>query len=174
MRTVANATFATAYAATFGARPNWCSGRGWRWGAGAAALVTAGYAAAVAVPPLRRRLAEFAVRGPEVPLAEWAAVHIPVGTVYSEELIFRATLDPLLDTAAGSAGKWLGAATFGLWHIAPARAAGDNVAASVAFTTAGALVLSRLRRHTASTTAPALLHLALNVGGALTPHLAGV
>ncbi len=171
-RTVANAGFATAYGLAFDARPNWRSARGLRWGAGAAAVVTAGYAAAVAIPPLRRRLAEFADRAPEVPLAEWVTIHIPLGTVYTEELIFRATLDPLLDTTVGPAGKWLTATTFGLWHIAPARAAGDSVPASVAATATGGLILSWLRRRADSATAPALLHLALNAGGAVAPHLA--
>ncbi|WP_246011508.1 CPBP family intramembrane glutamic endopeptidase [Nocardia mexicana] len=171
-RTVANVAFAAAYATAFGARPNWCSRRGLRWGAAAAATITSGYAAALAIPPLRRRLAEFADRAPEVPLAEWAAIHIPLGTVYSEELVFRATLDPLLGTTLGPAGKWLSAATFGLWHVHPARAAGDNVPASVAATATGGLLLSWLRRHTDSATAPALLHLALNAGGAVAPHLA--
>ncbi|MBB5913165.1 hypothetical protein BJY24_002032 [Nocardia transvalensis] len=171
-RTVANAAFATGYGITFGGRPNWGSGRGLRWGAGAAAVVVAGYGVALSIPALRSRLAGFADRAPEAPLAEWAVVHIPIGTVYSEELIFRGTLDPLLDDVAGSVGKWLGPLIFGLWHIHPARSAGDNVPASVAATAAGGLVLSWLRRRSGSATAPALLHLALNDGGALAPAAA--
>ncbi len=168
-RTAANVAFATVYGAAFGARPNWCSRRGLRWGAAAGTVVVAGYGAALAIPPLRRRLAGFAGRAPEVPLAEWAAVHIPLGTVYCEELIFRGTLDPLLDAAFGGSGKWFAAAAFGLWHVHPARSAGDSVPATVAATAAGGLILSWLRRRTVSATAPALLHLALNVGGSLAP-----
>lgn len=167
-RTAANATFATAYSLAFDGRPNWLSRRGFRWGAGAGALVGAGYVAALAIPPLRARITTFTDRAPEVPLAEWVLIHIPLGTVYSEELIFRATLDPLL----GPSGKYLGPFTFGLWHIHPARSAGDNLVASIAATTAAGTVFSWLRRHTASATAPALLHFALNAGGALAPHLA--
>ncbi len=100
-------------------------------------------------------------------------MHIPLGTVYSEELVFRGTLDPLLDHVFGPrTGALLGAAAFGLWHIAPARAVGDSVPATVAVTTAGGLVFGRLRRRTAGTVAPALLHLAMNAGGAIAPRLA--
>ncbi|MCM6772957.1 CPBP family intramembrane metalloprotease [Nocardia sp. CDC159] len=172
-RTVANTAFATGYGLAFG--------RGVPIGRvtrrpittfAPAAAVLAGYGVALAIPSLRARLTGFAERAPEVPVAEWAAVHIPLGTVYSEELIFRAILDPLLDEAAGPLGPWLGATTFGLWHIAPARAAGDDVPLSVAATTLGGLFLGWQRRRTGGILAPALLHLALNAGGAIAPHLA--
>ncbi|MFD6159026.1 CPBP family intramembrane glutamic endopeptidase [Nocardia sp. NPDC060256] len=122
---------------------------------------------------MRKRLHELDDRGPGVATAEWVAVHIPIGTVYSEEMIFRATLDPLLDNMFGSRiGSALGALTFGLWHIHPARAAGDSVPVAIAATAAGGVALGRLRRRTGSVTAPALLHLAVNVGGALAPRVA--
>ena len=105
-------------------------------------------------------------------MAEWVTIHIPLGTVYSEETIFRGTLDPLLDEVAGPVGKWCGALIFGLWHIHPARAAGDSVAATLAATAVGGLIFSWLRRRTGSATAPALAHLALNAGGALAPRVA--
>jgi membrane protease YdiL (CAAX protease family) len=172
-RTAANAGFATAYALAARAEPGRDSWRGVRCGLLAASGVVAGYVAALAVPSLRWRLAELAERGPDVSTAEWAAVHIPLGTVYSEELVFRGTLDPLLDHVFGPrTGALLGAATFGLWHIAPARAGGDSVPATVAVTAAGGLVFGRLRRRTAGTVAPALLHLAMNAGGAIAPRLA--
>ncbi|MEV6136072.1 CPBP family intramembrane glutamic endopeptidase [Nocardia sp. NPDC051990] len=172
-RTVANAGFATCYALVFRGRPNWLSARGLGYGLASAGVVVAGYGAAVAIPALRDRLGGFADRAPDVPLDEWVAVHIPIGTVYSEELVFRATLNPLLDNVFGPhGGVLLGAATFGLWHIHPARAAGDSVPATIAATAAGGLVFDLLRRRTDSATAPALLHFALNAGGALTPHLA--
>ncbi|MFF7940584.1 CPBP family intramembrane glutamic endopeptidase [Nocardia gamkensis] len=172
-RTAANAGFATAYALASRAEPGRGSWRGASCGLLAASGTVAGYVAALAVPSLRWRLAELAERGPDVSTAEWAAVHIPLGTVYSEELVFRGTLDPLLDHVFGPrTGALLGAATFGLWHIAPARAVGDSVPATVAVTTAGGLVFGRLRRRTAGTVAPALLHLAMNAGGAIAPRLA--
>jgi len=172
-RTLANAAFATGYAAIFG-RSDRCTPTttGLRWGTALAAAVFAGYAALLSVPSTRTRLAELSTRSPEVGLVEWAGVHIPLGTVYTEELIFRGTLDPLLDKEIGTLGTWLGPATFGLWHITPARAAGDSVPTTIAATALGGLGLSWLRRHTGSTLTPALLHLALNTGGAIAPHLA--
>ncbi|WP_308166370.1 CPBP family intramembrane glutamic endopeptidase [Nocardia albiluteola] len=183
-RTAANAAFATGYAAAFGSgsadeSPSDSSSRngarcdGLAWGATLSLSIFAGYAALLTIPSTRARLAEFASREPEVGLAEWILVHIPLGTVYTEELIFRATLGPLLDRACGRSGIWLGASTFGLWHIIPARAAGDSVPATVAATALGGLILSSLRRRTGSTLAPALVHFALNAGGAIAPHLAG-
>lgn len=172
-RTAANAGFATGYALAFGGRPNWLSARGFRYGLVSASVITAGYTAALAIPAVRNRMSELSDRAPDVPFVEWVTVHIPIGTVYSEELVFRAALDPLLDNTFGPRrGAVLGAATFGLWHIQPARAAGDSVPASVAATTLAGLVFGLLRSRTESAAAPALLHLALNVGGALAPRLA--
>ncbi|WP_433728385.1 lysostaphin resistance A-like protein [Nocardia sp. CA-129566] len=172
-RTAANAGFATGYALMFRGRPNWLSARGLGCGLAAAGVVAAGYGAAVAIPAIRDRLGGFVDRAPDVPLGEWIAVHIPIGTVYSEELVFRATLNRLLDNDFGPCrGALIGALTFGLWHIRPARAAGDSVPASIAATAAGGLVFDLLRRRTDSATAPALLHFAVNAGGALAPHLA--
>jgi membrane protease YdiL (CAAX protease family) len=171
-RTAADAGFASGYALVFGGRANWVSARGLRYGLVSASVVIAGYGAAVAIPGVRSRLRELADRGPDVTLAEWVVVHIPIGTVYSEELIFRATLDPLLDNAFGPrSGGLLGAATFGLWHIQSARAAGDSVPASIAATAVGGLVFGWLRRRADSSTAPALLHLAINCGGAIVSTL---
>ena len=172
-RTAVNAAFATGYAVVLGGAPRWCAPRGLRYGAFAAAGVTAGYALAVAVPALRAGLAVFAARDADTDPLEWVTVHIPLGTVYSEELIFRATLDPLLDQALGSRlGPVAAAGVFGLWHIAPARAAGDNVPLTVLTTGAGGLLFGLLARRAGSATAPALLHLALNAGGVLAPRLA--
>ncbi|MFQ6397757.1 lysostaphin resistance A-like protein [Nocardia sp. KC 131] len=172
-RTAVNAGFASGYALVFGGRANWFSARGLRYGLVSASAVIAGYGAAVAIPGVRSRLRELADRGPDVTLAEWVVVHIPIGTVYSEELIFRGTLDPLLDKTFGArAGMLLGASTFGLWHILPARAAGDSIPATVAATALGGLAFGLLRRRTDSAAAPAMLHLAINAGGALAPRLA--
>ncbi|MGW6726367.1 CPBP family intramembrane glutamic endopeptidase [Nocardia sp. NPDC055029] len=169
-RTVANIVFAAGYTAVFGGRPNWLSARGFRWGAGGAALVFAGYGAALAVPALRRLPLEVAERVPEASHLEWIALHIPVGTVLAEEAVFRGTLDPLLDEIAEPrVAAAVGALDFGLCHIRPARVTGESVPGTVALTTLAGLVFSALRRHTGSVTAPALLHLAINAGGALLP-----
>ncbi|TLG07874.1 CPBP family intramembrane metalloprotease [Nocardia cyriacigeorgica] len=173
LRTLVNAGAATGYALAFGARPNWCSARGWRYGLGSAGIVAAGYGAALAIPAVRRELAERPDRAPGVSTAEWVGVHIPLGTVYSEELIFRATLGPLLDTAFGPRlATLVGATTFGLWHIAPARATGENLPVTVAVTAAAGALFGLLRRHTGSATAPAMLHWAINGGGALAARFA--
>ncbi|TLF82644.1 CPBP family intramembrane glutamic endopeptidase [Nocardia cyriacigeorgica] len=173
LRTLVNAGAATGYALAFGARPNWCSARGRRYGLGSAGIVAAGYGAALAIPAVRRELAERPDRAPEVSTAEWVGIHIPLGTVYSEELIFRATLEPLLDKTFGPRiATLLGATTFGLWHIAPARATGENVAVTVGATAAAGALFGLLRRCTDSATAPALLHWAINAGGALAARFA--
>ncbi|NKY53147.1 CPBP family intramembrane glutamic endopeptidase [Nocardia vermiculata] len=173
-RTIANAAFATGYCRIFDGRGEWCSTRGLQWGAGAFALTGTVYAAAAAIAPIRDRMAEVVPRAPEVSTAEWVGVHIPLGTVYSEETIFRGTLDPLLAWSLGSAGKWCGPVVFGLWHIRPARTAGDSVIGTVIATTVGGAVFSWLRRRTGGVAAPASAHLALNAGGALAPRLARV
>ncbi|GAB2528753.1 CPBP family intramembrane glutamic endopeptidase [Nocardia heshunensis] len=176
-RTAANTMFAFAYTAAFQGAPNWLSPRGFRVGAITGGLVLSGYAAALAVPATRRHLAGLDDRGPAVHTVEWTALHIPGGTVLTEELVYRATLTPLLEQATARAGSdrvgtGLGALVFGLAHIRPARGAGDSVPATIALTTAAGLVFDRLRSATGSATAPALLHLALNAGGALAPKLA--
>ncbi|MGW4242078.1 CPBP family intramembrane glutamic endopeptidase [Nocardia sp. NPDC004722] len=171
-RTAANTAFAAAYTLIFRGAPNWLSPRGLRVGAIAGGLVLSGYAAALAIPTTRRHLAGLDDRGPAVHTVEWTALHIPGGTVFTEELVYRSTLTPLLEQFAGVAGTGVGALVFGLSHIRPARAAADPVAATVALTTVAGLFFDRLRRHTGSATAPALLHLALNAGGALAPRLA--
>ncbi len=170
-RTLANAVFATGYAAVFGGRPEWLSRRGFGWGAAAFGAVGAAYGVGLVVPGIRDRIAGVADRAPEVSTAEWVGLHIPMGTVYSEELIFRGTLDRLFEDA-GPVRRHCGALVFGLWHILPARSAGDSVPMTVAVTTAGGLLFSWLRRRTGSATAPALAHLALNAGGALAPPAA--
>ncbi|MTE11272.1 CPBP family intramembrane metalloprotease [Nocardia sp. CT2-14] len=171
-RTAANTAFAAAYTRIFRGEPNWLSRRGFRAGVLAAAVVLSGYGAALVVPSTRRHLAGLADRGPGVSTVEWTALHIPGGTVLSEELVYRSTLTPLLERAAARPETGLGALVFGLSHIQPARAAADPVSATVALTTGGGLVFDLLRRRTGSATAPALLHVALNAGGAVAPRLA--
>ncbi len=169
-RTAANLGFAVGYAAVFGGRPNWLSAKGFRWGMGSSALVFAGFGVALAVPALRRIPLEVAERVPETSTLEWIALHIPVGTVLAEEAVFRGTLDPLLDEMTGPVvATGVGALDFGLCHVHAARVAGESAPGTVALTTLAGLVFGALRRHTGSATAPALLHLAINAGGAMLP-----
>ncbi|WP_328390506.1 CPBP family intramembrane glutamic endopeptidase [Nocardia sp. NBC_00416] len=174
-RTAANVVAATGYALVFEGRPHWTSARGLRCGATCAGIVAAGYAVALLIPPIRRGLGDSGDRAPDVSTAEWVAVHITFGTVYAEELVFRATLDPLLDREFGTAaGGVAGATVFGLWHLHPARAARDNVWGAVAFTTVVGLIFGALNRRTGSAAAPALLHWAVNAGGAVLSRRARV
>ena len=163
-RTVANACLATAYGLTLGRRVPWVTRHGLAVGAAAAVVPLAGYGVVASLPAARAAVGE----APRDDLAEWTLVHIPIGTVYAEELIFRGTLDPLLENVFGSQiGGVLGAATFGLWHIQPARVAGENVVGTVVATSLAGLVFGWLRHRGGSVVAPALVHLAVNVGGAV-------
>ncbi|BAD55420.1 CPBP family intramembrane glutamic endopeptidase [Nocardia farcinica] len=167
-RTAAHLTFALGYARALGAHPNWLSPRGFRAGLLISAVVAAGSAAALTCPRTRAALAAAPDRTPEVRTAEWITVHIPLGTALPEELIFRATLDPLLTTALGPRPALLiGPLTFGLWHIHSARAAGDPILPTIAATTAAGVVFSSLYRRTAGAVAPTLVHLTLNTAGAV-------
>jgi len=173
-RTLAHLGFAAAYALATRARPNWRSARGIGAGLAAGAVVVAGAGAAMAVRPVRTAVLSGPARLPEVAPAEWIGVHIPFGTVLPEELIFRGGLDPLLTVIAGPRTSLaLGAAAFGLWHMHPARAAGDPVLPTVVATATAGALFTLLGRRAGSATAPALLHLAINATGAVVATLAG-
>ena len=162
-RAVANASFAVAVAAVSGRGAAQLGVRntaaGLKWGAAASAVPVIGSAVVAAIPALRRR-----VRPSEDELAEWVLFRIPVGTVLTEELLFRGVLD--------SASPALSPIFFGLWHIHPARAAGDPVVGTVVATAAAGVVFSWLRARSGSVLAPALLHYFLNASGAVLAHLA--
>ncbi|MCJ0891662.1 CPBP family intramembrane glutamic endopeptidase [Rhodococcus sp. ARC_M5] len=162
-RAVANASFAVGVAALsrtdaekLGLRN---TAAGLKWGAAASAIPVFGAAVVAAIPALRRR-----VRPSEDDLAEWVLFRIPVGTVLTEELLFRGVLD--------AASPVLSPIFFGLWHIHPARSAGDSVVGTVVATTAAGVVFSWLRSRSGSVLAPALLHYFLNASGAVLAHLA--
>lgn len=139
---------------------------GLRWGSAAAALPVVGYAVALAVPSLHDR---FAVPDDvRDDFAEWVSAHIPFGTVATEELLFRGLLTAVTERAFPPAGATaIRAVAFGLWHVHPAHVADDSVPGTVAFTAAASLVFDWLRARSGSLLAPALLHLAVNAGGAL-------
>lgn len=139
---------------------------GLRWGSAAAAVPVLGYAVALALPSLHSRfVVPDDVRHDFV---EWVSAHIPFGTVITEELLFRGVLTALTDRAwPGPAATAVRAAAFGLWHVHPAHVAQDSVPGTVAFTASASLVFDWLRARSGSLLAPALLHLAVNVGGAL-------
>ncbi|NIL75165.1 CPBP family intramembrane glutamic endopeptidase [Rhodococcus kyotonensis] len=152
-RAVVNAAFGVSLAAvTRSPLGPWRAGL--RWGLAAAAVPVTGAAVVAAVPALAAN-----VRPSDDDLAEWILFRIPVGTVVAEELIFRGVFDAV-------APRW-SPIFFGLWHIHPARAAGDSVLGTIAATSAAGVLFSWLRRRSGSVLAPALLHYAINASGAV-------
>ncbi|AEF39150.1 CPBP family intramembrane glutamic endopeptidase [Hoyosella subflava] len=145
---------------------------GVRMGLVASAAPTVAYVVIGATPWLRKKVTRDVKSRREI--MGWVVFHIPMGTVLCEELAFRSALSALWARALGdrdrratSPAQLAGAITFGLWHIAPARAAGDPVVATVLFTTAAGLVFDRLAQRSGSVAAPMILHAAVNMGGAL-------
>nr|WP_296774449.1 type II CAAX endopeptidase family protein [Rhodococcus sp. (in: high G+C Gram-positive bacteria)] len=157
-RAVVNAGFGISLVALSGrgasdlALTRWRSGL--RWGLAAASVPVLGSVVIASVPALAGR-----VRPSDENLAEWVLFRIPVGTVVTEELIFRGVFDAVSPA--------MSPVFFGLWHVHPARAAGDSVVGTVAGTFAAGLLFSWLRRRSGSVLAPALLHWAVNASGAV-------
>lgn len=142
---------------------------GLRWGLAASALPAVAYPAMVTVPWVRSRMASGARRADHT---EWVFVHIPFGTVLAEELAFRSVLYALARRASPRWAPVLGAVAFGLWHVVPARHAGDSVPGTVALTAAASLLFEALRDRSGSVLAPAVLHLVVNAGGAVAAEAA--
>ncbi|MGY1696615.1 CPBP family intramembrane glutamic endopeptidase [Geodermatophilus sp. SYSU D00814] len=155
---------------------------GLRWGGAALALVAAGYAAVLALPPTRPLLADARVAGLDpAELAGDVLLRIPLGTVLWEEIAFRGVLlAVLLRVLPLRAATAVAAGVFGLWHVRPTLsglAANDLVdgplatAAAVALVCAGTAVagvlFTWLRLRSGSLLAPVLLHLATNTLGSL-------
>lgn len=139
-------------------------GQGLRWGGAAAVPVLAAVGAGVAIPPVRAGMAGRVLPNP----AGWLLLHIPFGTVWSEELAYRAALDPVAGRAFGSAGgRLFTAAVFGLSHVPDARAAGHSVPGTVLVTGAAGWAFSWLYGKSGSLAAPMLAHLAVNEAGAV-------
>ncbi|GAA4489659.1 hypothetical protein GCM10023094_51620 [Rhodococcus olei] len=144
-------------------------GEGLRRGLAASVLPAVAYPVMLATPGVRTRMASGARRADHT---EWVFVHIPVGTVFAEELAFRSVLHALVRRAFPRSGAALRALAFGLWHVTPARHAGDSVAGTVALTAASSLLFDLLRDRSGSVLAPAVLHLTVNAGGAVAADLA--
>ncbi|WP_052227414.1 CPBP family intramembrane glutamic endopeptidase [Rhodococcus sp. Chr-9] len=145
------------------------AGKGLRWGTASVVLPVAAYTVMLAVSPVRRRMAAGARRADHT---EWVFVHIPFGTVLAEELLFRSVLYALTRRESRRWHRVLTSVAFGLWHVAPARHAGDSVPGTVALTALSGVVFDELRRRTGSVVAPMLLHLAINAGGAVAVGIA--
>ena len=122
-------------------------------------------AATTAVPAVRRAMA---VRELPAPVPAWLLVRIPLGTIWAEEAAFRAALARTGSDAFGKdGGRLLQAATFGLTHIADARATGEPVAATVLVTAVAGWLFGWLADRSGSLAAPMLVHLAINEAGAI-------
>ncbi|GGC73612.1 CPBP family intramembrane metalloprotease [Hoyosella rhizosphaerae] len=115
---------------------------------------------------------------PERPLAEWVLFHIPLGTVVAEELLFRATINALWWRALPDPwSRTVGAAVFGLWHIAPAGgwgAGGSRVVATVGATALAGVGFTALTKRYDSVLAAALVHYVVNAGGAVIAHVSSL
>jgi membrane protease YdiL (CAAX protease family) len=137
---------------------------GLRLGLVAATTVSAGVAATTAVPPVRGEMASRELPDP----AAWLLIRIPIGTVWSEEVVFRAALGTV---AAGAFGpRWgsvVQAGAFGLSHVADARRTGAPVLATVLVTGVAGWALGWLYARSGSLAASMLAHLASNEAGAV-------
>jgi uncharacterized protein len=138
---------------------------GLRLGSVAGMAAAGAIAATTVVPPVRLSMA---VRDLPAPAPGWLLVRIPLGTIWAEEAAFRAALASAGSVAFGNdGGRLLQAATFGLTHIADARATGEPIAATVLVTAVGGWLFGWLADRSGSLAAPMLVHLAINEAGAI-------
>lgn len=158
-------------------------GTGAAVGAAGSAVVLSAFAVALSRPGGRQLFLDE--RTSSVPWSEtvqWVVIHIPLGTVFFEEVAFRGVLPALLQPAGRPEpiGPAASTALFGAWHIAtagayrdadPSRARTegglDPVAQVVLATTAAGAVLAAARHAGGHLLAPALMHLTANVGANL-------
>ncbi|BBX20218.1 CAAX protease family protein [Mycolicibacterium duvalii] len=158
------AALAAATPASLGLRPPrlWA---GLRWGGAVSVPLVLGIAASTANRRVRSGMAERDL--PAAP-GRWLLLRIPLGTVWSEEVAYRAALGSAANRAFGPrAGRLLTALVFGLSHVPDARAAGESVAGTVALTGAAGWLFSWLHTESGSVAAPMLTHLAVNEAGAV-------
>lgn len=142
---------------------------GMQLGAVSAAVVATAVAAGTAVPSVR---AGMSARTLPEPGWKWLAWQIPVGTVWSEEMAYRAALGPgAIDAFGPRAGQLIQAGAFGLSHVYDARAAGESVLGTVLVTGAAGWVFGWLSHRSGSTLASVLAHLAVNEAGAVAAQL---
>ncbi len=165
---VAQAAYGTVLAALvrapLGLRPPAVTS-GLRTGAFVAAAVAAGVAATTVVPRVRGAMGE---RDMPTNPGRWLGVEIPLGTVWSEEMAFRAALATAAAEAFGpTGGRLLQAATFGLTHVPDALGTGEPVIGTVVATGLAGWIFAVLAERSGSLLAPMLAHLAINEAGAV-------
>ncbi|SEH63045.1 hypothetical protein SAMN04489835_2240 [Mycolicibacterium rutilum] len=138
---------------------------GLRHGLAAGAVIALGVAATTAVPSMRRGMAARDL--PPHPV-RWMLLDIPLGTVWPEEVAYRATLGITAESAfQPPAGRLLQAVAFGLWHIMDARITRNPVLGTVLVTGVGGWAFGWLHARSGSLLAPMLAHLATNEAAAL-------
>ncbi|HEX2212225.1 MAG TPA: CPBP family intramembrane glutamic endopeptidase [Mycobacterium sp.] len=138
---------------------------GLRHGLAAGAVVALGVATSTAIPSVRGGMAAREL--PERPL-RWMLFDIPMGTVWPEEVAYRATLGTMAENAFGPRdGRILQSVAFGLWHIMDARITGNPVLGTVLLTGVAGWAFGWLYARSGSLLAPMLAHLAANEAAAL-------
>lgn len=161
---VLGTALAVAMRAPLGLRPPtlWS---GLRLGGSAAAAVAAAVAATAAIPRVRAAMND---RDLPANAWQWLAFEIPVGTVWSEEMAFRAALGTVAAAAFGpGGGRLLQAAAFGLSHVHDAKVTAEPVVGTVLVTGLAGWVFGWLAERSGSMVAPVLAHLAINEAGAV-------
>ncbi|MGE2836842.1 Rv0804 family intramembrane glutamic endopeptidase [Mycobacterium sp. SMC-4] len=138
---------------------------GLRWGTAAAAPVVGAVATSTAARVVRDGMATRDL--PSRP-GRWLLLRIPFGTVWSEEVAYRAVLGSAASRAFGpKTGHLVTALVFGLSHVPDARESGDPVLGTVVVTGVAGAAFSWLYRRSGSLAAPMLAHLAVNEAGAV-------
>jgi membrane protease YdiL (CAAX protease family) len=155
------------------------------WGVAASAVVAVALVLAVplaqVVPPIASLLGDQRATAVADGVLFVVLVRIPLGTALFEEVLFRGVLHAELETVLSRvAAIAVGAAVFGLWHVAPtmvalqengvavASAAGVGaIAGGVAVTAVAGVLFTWVRIASGSLVAPVLLHAVVNVGALL-------
>jgi hypothetical protein len=138
---------------------------GIRYGMAAGAAAALGVAAITTLPAVRRAMA---LRDLPAHPGRWLLMSIPIGTVWPEEVAYRATLGTVAEEAFGPRnGRLLQAAAFGLWHIVDARVTGQPVVGTVLLTGVAGWFFGWLHARSGSLAAPMLAHLAVNEAAGL-------
>ena len=156
------------------------AGRGLRHGGAIAATIASAYGVALAVPKTRALLRDDRAEHLSArDVAEWAGLRIPLGTVVLEEVAFRGVLYGLDRRRSPWRGALSSSTVFAVWHLVAtwrtletndvdnrfARALG--AIAGSALTGLAGLFFCALRERSGSLLAPAVVHTASNVGGAV-------
>jgi membrane protease YdiL (CAAX protease family) len=156
--------------------------RGLRFGVTAAGAIVAVVSTGVAVPRLRKSMADEQIIDTSARAALFEiVVRIPLETALAEELVFRGALLGLgLSNRTTVAAVATSSALFGIWHVQPTlqslkRGAGNSETAStplrrsatilavVALTGLAGGALAGLRLRSGSVLAPVLAHAAINM-----------